>query len=54
MKNSEAIVQAIKGLSSSSVRKEMSKWSIQKVRNNYLTENVMGKIIDIYSVLEKD
>ena len=51
--DTEAIIQAIKGLSPSSIRKEMSQWSIQKVRHNYLTETVMEKILDIYQGVEK-
>lgn len=53
VKDSKAIVNAIKSLSSISIRKEMSQWSIQKVRDNYLTETVMETIVDIYQGLEK-
>lgn len=53
VKDSRAIVQAIKDLASSNVREEMSKWSIQKVKKTYLTKTVMEKIMHIYQTLEK-
>lgn len=49
VKNVNAILQAIISLSSVSVRKDISQWCIHKVMDNYLTETVMGKIIEIYS-----
>jgi len=53
-KSFEAILQAINHLSAKETRQEMSKWNIQKVRDKYLTETVISKIIDIYKELEAD
>lgn len=45
----EAIVSAINKLSDYDTRKNMSHWNIDKVKNNYLLESVMERLLQIYS-----
>lgn len=54
VKNTEAIIKAIRALSSSTDRKKMSEWAINKVKKCYLTEQVMNRLINIYSEVENE
>lgn len=50
-RNSDAIIDAVKKLSSYENRFLASQWNIQKVKNAYLQESVMGHIFSLYEVL---
>lgn len=52
-RDSAAIVTAIKTLQTPDIRKKMSDWSINKVKNNYLTEKVMNRLVGLYESFEK-
>lgn len=52
VKNTDAIVEAIAKLEDKELRKQLSDWEIDKVRNHYLTDIVMGQLTDIYKGLE--
>lgn len=49
IKNSAAIVEAIKKLTDKSVRSGMSEWNVSKVKTNYLLDAVMEKLWNVYS-----
>ena len=52
VKDSGAIVDAISKVQDEAIRKQMSEWVINKVRDHYLTDTVMGQLIDIYKGME--
>ncbi len=52
IKDSGAIVEAISKVQDEVIRKQMSEWVISKVRNQYLTDTVMGQLIAIYREME--
>ena len=45
----DAVVEALKQIEAPKLREEMSLWNIAKVKSNYLIENVMQTLMDIYS-----
>ena len=47
-KNVDAIVDAFKKLEDRNVRKDISSWNIEKVKNNYTRTSVLDEIMDIY------
>ncbi len=53
VKNSEAIIHAIKEICEPQTRKKMSDWNLQKVRSNYTREKVLGLIFDILEGVAK-
>lgn len=53
IKDTPAIVQALKKISQPTVRRAMSEWNIQKVKNEYLIDNVMQKILCLYEEIRK-
>jgi glycosyltransferase involved in cell wall biosynthesis len=48
VKDSNAIVEAIQKINSPNMRKEMSVWNINKVKNSYLLDHVMQQLVDMY------
>ena len=53
VKSSEAIVTALKQISGKEIRKSMSTWNINKVKNNYLLNIVMEHLVNIYKEVLK-
>lgn len=51
-RDSDAIVAAIENLQAQEVRSKMSAWSINKVRKNYLVENIMVRLITLYQTFD--
>ena len=47
-KNVDAIVDAFEKLEDRNVRKDISSWNIEKVKNNYTRTSVLDEIMDIY------
>ena len=47
-KKVDAIVDAFKKLEDRNVRKDISSWNIEKVKNNYTRTSVLDEIMDIY------
>lgn len=54
VKNSDAIISAINVLSNVEVRNKASKWNIEKVKSNYMINNVMDLIISEYKKVIKN
>ena len=46
--NAEAIVEAINYLETPKIRREMSKWNIEKVKSSYCIESVMQRLVELY------
>lgn len=46
--NSNSIIEAINNIKSSIVRLKMAEWNLNKVKNEYIIENVMNKLISVY------
>lgn len=46
--SSKAIINALELMKEKHVREKMSSWNVKKVKETYLLENVMGKLIGIY------
>lgn len=48
VRNAEAIVAAINYLEEPKIRREMSKWNIEKVKSSYCIESVMQRLVELY------
>jgi len=48
-RNTEEVVNAIVKLEAIEIRRRMSEWNIQKVRNEYIVPNVMRRLFQIYT-----
>lgn len=50
--NISEIIEAIKQIRNPEIRKKMSRWNVNKVKNNYLTDVVISDFIEIYKEFE--
>ena len=48
VKNVDAIIDAFEKLEDNNIRKDISNWNIEKVKNNYTRTSVLDEIMDIY------
>ena len=49
VKNVDAIIDAFEKLEDNNIRKDISNWNIEKVKNNYTRTSVLDEIMDIYN-----
>ena len=54
IKDSNAIISAINVLNDVELRNIASKWNIEKVKNNYMIDTVMGLMVSVYKKVTKD
>lgn len=47
--DASSIVSALRGMSEKRVRQEMSAWNVQKVKDHYLIDGVLNRLLSIYS-----
>lgn len=53
IKDSKSLIEAIKSMEDKSIRKSMSDWNVQKVKNYYTEKIVTDKYVDLYELLIK-
>lgn len=53
VKDSNAIIEAIQRINTPNIRKEMSVWNVNKVKNCYLLDKVMQQLVDIYKEVSR-